>query len=84
MSAAEKIVIDGKEYSREEFRAKLIQNNWSEETDGTVMDALYNSFLKAMENNAANVPATACDTIPGYEASDIAEIPPRAHPSHAA
>ena len=67
MSAAEKIVIDGKEYTREEFRAKLIQNNWSEETDGTVMDALYNSFLKAMENNAANTYETKAELRRGAE-----------------
>ena len=51
MSEPEKIVIAGKEFSGEEFRQKLIENNWSAESDGRVFDALFESFWRAQEAN---------------------------------
>ncbi len=53
MPAAEKIVIAKTEYSREEFKAKLIGNNWKEDGDGKVIDALFDSYFKAQKKNEA-------------------------------
>ena len=51
MSEPGNIKIGEKEYTEEEFHKKLAENNWSDETDGSVITALFNSFLKAQTAN---------------------------------
>ena len=51
MPAEEKIVVAKNGYSREEFRKKLGANNWDEENDKEIIDALFDSFMKAQTRN---------------------------------
>ena len=52
MPSARKMLIAGKEYTGEEFKARLEENNWTAEDDETVIGALFESYMKAQEENS--------------------------------